>query len=60
MKYIFAFKIGNTECEKNQIDLTNCSIVSVNKKLLVCEGSIVDKIWTLERYSDVSFKCKNE
>ena len=59
MKYSFEFKIQKTQCQKSVTSLSSCSGDN-DAKLMVCQGSLLDKIWMKNRYSNVTFTCKNE
>lgn len=58
MKYIFEFKISKTSCDKRQSAVDECPIQE-NSQPLKCVGSLVDRVWMRDRYSHITFDCKN-
>jgi len=60
IKYKFEFEAAKTLCKKTASkDLESCGFDS-DAKSLRCTGSIVDKIWVRNRYSNVVFNCNNK
>lgn len=58
IKYDFEFEAAKTLCKKASNDLKSCEFDSAAKPLL-CTGSVVDKMWMRNRYSNVVFDCNN-
>lgn len=58
IKYHFKFLITETSCDKNENDLDSCLIES-GKKTHECIGSVVDRVWMRERYSNVVYNCNS-
>ena len=59
LKYEFEFSMGQTSCTKNnkEVNLKECSVAN-GAKTINCSGSVVERLWLPNPYSDVSFKCQ--
>lgn len=56
IKYDFEFEAAKTLCKKTSQDLESCKFDTAAKSLR-CTGSVVDKMWMRNRYSNAVFNC---
>lgn len=56
--YSFEFQVGATSCDKQSTELENCA-VAADANLLICDATVLDRVWMNNRYLKPTFNCKN-